>query len=48
MCLTRFALATVLLTLPAITATAQAARPPNVVFIMADDLGFAELGCYGQ
>lgn len=23
-------------------------RPPNVVFIMADDLGFGHLGCYGQ
>jgi len=23
-------------------------RPPNVVFIMADDLGYGEVGAYGQ
>ncbi|HEX5051913.1 MAG TPA: arylsulfatase [Planctomycetota bacterium] len=23
-------------------------RPPNVVFVMADDLGYRELGCFGQ
>ena len=23
-------------------------RPPNVVLILADDLGVGELGCYGQ
>lgn len=30
---------------------AQASRPaskPNVIFILADDLGYGELGCYGQ
>ena len=26
---------------------AQAKRPPNIVFIMADDLGIRHLGCYG-
>ncbi|MFM8419693.1 MAG: sulfatase-like hydrolase/transferase, partial [Verrucomicrobiota bacterium] len=26
----------------------EAARPPNIVLMVADDLGWAELGCYGQ
>lgn len=33
----------------AVIATAAAQSPPsNVVFILADDLGWGELGCYGQ
>lgn len=27
---------------------ARAAEKPNIVYILADDLGYAELGCYGQ
>ena len=28
--------------------SAQTSRPPNIIYIMADDLGYAHLGCYGQ
>src|SRR5262245_11568445 len=35
--------------LPSIrAATNTAASKPNVLFILADDLGYGDLGCYGQ
>lgn len=32
----------------ALTAEAEGADQPNLVFVMADDLGYGDLGCFGQ
>jgi len=42
--------ATIMSTTPALTKTAEAAQStekPNIVYIMADNLGYGEIGCYG-
>ena len=44
---TRLLACAAMLSLAALLPAAEAVRP-NIVFILADDLGWGELGCYGQ
>jgi arylsulfatase A len=46
----RCSLTVLMVSASAPTAAAQEAAdgPPNIIFIMADDLGFGEVGCFGQ
>lgn len=43
-----FAVLTPSLAVTELVAQQAGTRPPNIIFILADDLGYGDLGCYGQ
>ena len=45
-----YCVATLLLLLPlaGVARAADSATPPNLIYIMTDDLGYGDLGCFGQ
>jgi arylsulfatase A len=44
----RFLLRLVVFLGSSLVVVAESARKPNIIFILADDLGYGELSCYGQ
>ena len=44
----KYLLATFVLFCSAVVLCADSPRQPNIIFILADDLGYGDLGCYGQ
>lgn len=43
-----FPLITLLIFIPLLIIAQNRMAPPNFVFILADDLGYFQLGCYGS
>lgn len=48
LCLLLVAFSVISLSLPSDLEAATESRRPNLIWIMADDMGYGELGCYGQ